>query len=349
MRPTVVITGSGLPDREYRPPLKNAEGIPTACLELGRELARSECDLVVFSSSGDYIERDVVSGYLSALNGSRRGKVVVRTPHDRTVDFGVPEHLAHVIEVKPDPAADWEVSYYRALLEADGLIVIGGGRTARIAGVLALTQRIPVIAMATFGAGALTVWQHLDRQRNDASDDDIHAMASEWTQESAARLTASLLGQLSRRREIIRASERETARRGRSRMAHGLVAVGTIVLAAMSVWLGYSTQSTSAAVAYLLAGPLLSATAGALLQDTSTGEPNTVWSAARGLGAGVLAAMLYVGSQQLTNAEHLTPDSARRLAWFLIPLGFAAGYTVDGVFARLNRVDALSDKPFRST
>lgn len=55
--------------------------------------------------------------------------------------------------------------------------------------------------------------------------------------------------------------------------------------------------------------------------------------------------MLYVGSQTLTSSEPLDADGARRLSWFLVPLGLAAGYTVDRLFAKLRDVDALAEKP----
>ena len=346
MRPSIVVTGSALAGREYTPPLRDAGAASPACAAIGRELAKAGCDLVVFSSSDDYIERDVARAYLEALDPAHPGTVVVRTPYDREVDFGVPEQLRQFIEIRPDPAAEWEISYYRALLDADGLVVVGGGRATRIAGTLAVAGATPIIALAMFGGGALTVWQHLDRHRNHATDEDMHLMAGAWSDKSAARLVASLLGQIARRRETIRQQQRESARSKRSRTVNSLCATSAIAFSALTVWLGFRTQDTASAVGYLLVGPLLAAIAGALLRDASADEQTTIWSAARGLGAGVLAVSLYVGSQQLTNAEQLTADSARRLAWFLVPVGLAAGYTVDYVFAKLSRINILSDQPF---
>jgi hypothetical protein len=346
MRPSIIVTGSALAGREYEPPLRDADAVPGACEAIGRELARAGCDLVVFSSSDDYVEKDVVRGYLEALESARSGTVVVRTPYDREVDFGVPDRLKQFIEIRPDAATEWEISYYRALFDADGLFVVGGGRATRIAGTLAVARQTPLIALAMFGAGAEKVWQHFDRHRNDAADDDMHAMGGPWTDQSAARLVDSLLRQLGRRREAVREHEREAARARRMWALDSLLAAGTITAAAFTVWLGFWTQSMLGALGCLLAGPLLAATGGALLRDASADRHSPLWSAARGLASGVLAVSLYVGSQQLSNAEQLTVDSARRLAWFLIPLGLAAGYTVDYVLAKLSRVDVLSGRPF---
>jgi hypothetical protein len=41
-----------------------------------------------------------------------------------------------------------------------GIVVVGGGRSTRIAGVIAVAFRTPVVAVAGFGAGAAIVWQH---------------------------------------------------------------------------------------------------------------------------------------------------------------------------------------------
>ncbi|WP_069159964.1 hypothetical protein [Nocardia altamirensis] len=346
MRPSIVITGSGSPHRQYTPPLKDLPGLPDACEAIGRELVLSGCDLVVFSSSEDYIEKDVVRGYLSALDMNHPGTVIVRTPYDREVNFDVPEHLKHVVQIKPDAAAEWEVSFYRELFKTDGLIVIGGGRATRIAGILAIAQHTPIIALATFGASALSVWHHLDRHRNDVTDDDLHLMAGPWAEHSAAALVSSLLDQLARRHEILRRRKRNEAKLQWTRTVHGLAAILALALAAFTVWLSFGTATAATAVAYLLLGPLLTAIGGALLRDTRSDKPNLVWSAARGLGAGMLAATLYVASQQLTNPDPFTADTARRLAWFLVPIGFAAGYTVDLIFDKLRRVDALAEQPF---
>ena len=346
MRPSIVVTGSAQADRDYTPPLREAGTAPAACEAIGRELAKAGCDLVVFSSSDDYIEKDVVRGYLQALDPARPGRVVVRAPYDREVEFGVPEQLRRLIETEPSTATEWEVSYYRSLCEADGILVVGGGRATRIAGTLGIARSTPVVALAMFGAAALTVWQQLDRFRNHASEEDMHRMAGAWTESSAARLVDSLLGQIARSQQAAREQAREGARLQRARTVNSLLGAGALVLAAVTVWLGFWTRGTAGAVGCLLSGPLLAAIGGALLRDATSQEQSTVWSAARGLGAGILAVTLYVGSQQLTNADQLTADSARRLAWFLVPLGLAAGYTVDYVFAKLSRVDVLSDQPF---
>ncbi|MFY1683646.1 hypothetical protein ACN265_19120 [Micromonospora sp. WMMD730] len=346
MRPSVVVVGSAHPDREYAPEMREISLVSGACEEIGGELARAGCDLIVFSSSDDYIEKDVVRGYLAALQVQDGATVTVKAPFSQVTSFEVSPHLENVLRVEPDSIEEWEVSYYRAVFEADGVIVVGGGRATRIAGVMAITRRTPVIALARFGGAALSVWRHLDRHHNDATPGAISRMAAPWGDDTAEYLVGSLLDQHARVREAERAAWRDQSRVRRARTMNGSVAAVAIAVAVLTVVLTYGTGTTLTAVGYLIAGSVLMAAAGALISDTSAEEPNLPWALARGLGAGTLASMLYVGSQTLTNPDPLDVEAIRRLAWLLVPLGLASGYTLDIVFSRLRSVNALAEKPF---
>ncbi|GAA1560512.1 hypothetical protein GCM10009827_097220 [Dactylosporangium maewongense] len=342
MRPAIVVLGSGDLERTYAPPLKDGPLLVDASRAIGRELASAGCDLVVFSSDPEYVERDVVEGYLAVAGD---GRVFVRAPHDSTVRFAVSPEAADRIQVEPDPADDWETSYYRSVFEADGILVIGGGRSTRIAGVIGVAVRIPVVAVAGFGAGASVVWQHLCKHVNDATAEDLHLMGRPWADASASRLVASLLGQRTRR-QAAQAAELQLQRRdGIRRTLSSLAGVTALLLAAAAILLAYTTNSVGASMACLLGGPILAAAGGALVRDTRDAHPGLLWSAARGIGAGILATTLYVASQVLTNQNALTVESARRLLWFVVPMGIAAGYTFDLVYAKLRQADAVPGNP----
>ncbi|MDX8028635.1 hypothetical protein SK803_00360 [Lentzea sp. BCCO 10_0856] len=345
MRPSVVISGSGVLDRRYVPELKDGETIPAASEAIGRELALAGFDLVVFSSSENFIERHVVKGYLGALDAEHPGNIVAHTPLDREVDFDVPAHLKHVLKVRTDPASEWEISYYRALFNADSLLLIGGGRATRIAGVMAVARRMPIVAVACFGASAQTVWRTFGGPKNDVTQDDLDVMSAKWSDDSAALLVKSLQGQLARRDEHLRAEEQREKSADRSRTVRGLVAILSLVLAGLSVVLAAKAQSTPEAIAYLFAGPVLAAVFGAIMRDGGEKSPNIVWTAARGAGAGAGAMLLYVLSQQLTAAPVLDVEAVRRFCWFAVLIGLFAGVTVDLVWARMRNVDVLSDQP----
>jgi hypothetical protein len=350
MRPLVVVVGSGDPARTYSPPLRDQERLSGACHEIGRELATAGCDLVVFSSSDGYIENDVVRGYLSATEGGTgRGRVLVRTPQPPHVDFGLTtEEMAHV-HIETDTATEWEVSYYRSVHQADGLITVGGGRSTRIAGVLAIAQGTPVVTLANFGGAGAVIRDYLDKNRNHATAEDIVVMGRPWSADSAARLVASLLQQRDRR-ALTEATTRAAAhRRQRARTRTALSAVTSLVLAASTVLLASTELPRPATLCVLLAGPMFGAVGGALLRESTDESPDAVWSAARGLGAGMLSAMLYVASQLLTSPDLLGSGATLRLLWFVVPLGIAAGYTFDLVYARLRQAEILPPQPAASS
>jgi len=347
MRPSIVVVGSGDPRRTYSPELRDAEKLPAACGEIGRELALAGCDLVVFSGSDDYIEKDVVRGYVAALgDGAGPGRVVVRAPHVQTVDFGLSaEEMAH-IDIEMDTAGEWEVSYYRSVYLADGLITVGGGRSTRIAGVLAIAQRTPIATLAAFGGGAAVVRDYLDKNRNDATAEDIVLMGRPWSPDSAARLVASLLEQRGRRLQAEVSGQVAAWALQRAKTLTALTAIAALVLAAATVPFADADLPRSALLGMLLAGPMLGAVGGAMLRESGGERPHAVRSAALGLGAGLLAFMLYVASQLLTTPDLLTSDATPRLLWFVIPMGIAAGYTFDLVYNRLRRVEVMPVQSF---
>jgi hypothetical protein len=341
MRPSIIVLGSGQPGRDYSPPLKDEGRIPGAAKAIGRELAEAGCDLVVFSSSADYVEGDVVDGYVHALGADGPGRVVVRTPQDASVSFATSGEAAKRIQIEPDPASDWETSYYGSMFEADGLVVIGGGRSTRIAGLIAVARRTPTVALACFGGGGSVVWQHLSKYRNDTTPDDLSLMGRPWGDGSARGVVRSVLAQRERREAAAGALAR-ASRRGRTLRALSSLAGGAaLVLAMVALILVYNTTSAATAISCLVVGPVLGAVGGALLRDAAQAEAAPVWSAMRGLGAGLLATTLYVASQRLANDQALDVESARRLLWLVLPLGIAAGYTFDLVYTRLRSIDVL--------
>jgi hypothetical protein len=336
MRPSIVVIGSGDPGRSYETPLRDHARIPVAAAAIGAELARAGCELVVFSSSGDFIDAEAVQGYLRA-GGPH---VVVRAPQRLTTDFGVTPEQAARITVEPDPADDWEASYYRSVHDADGLVTIGGGDSTRIAGFMAVAQCKPVVAPASFGGGGEVVWRYLGHYRNDATPAELNAMGLPWTDDSAGRLVDALLAQRRRRARA--------GRRGDRGRTAGLIA-GYLGLAAAITAIAVASTTTSFPLALicLLTGPLLAGLAGAILRGRPDERREPAFSAFRGLGAGAVTSLLYVASQLLASSadDPLTLTSARRLVWFVVALGLISGYTLDLVYARLRTVETVNATP----
>lgn len=336
LRPLIAVIGSVDADREFAPPLKAVEQAREACRLLGAELARAGCDLAVFSSKAKYAEWDVVHGYAGACTADAPGRVAAFPPRHRDVDFALPQGSCVTLETVRDTSSEWEVAYYRRLLESDGVLLVGGGQSTRIAGIITLSQRIPVLPVAAFGGGAGQVWVNLDKVRNDTDDDDIALMGDNWKPDSAVRLVACLLRQRTRRRQA-EEEARRAARSGAWRVSTGLAVAVLCLLGALAmlVTAGSPGPATAHRLSVLLAAPLLASVAGALIRHTF--ETGTGWlqAAVRGLGAGLVSVLLYCASQLLTVPALLDDLDVRRLLFFTVPLGFSAGFTFDLVFERL--------------
>jgi hypothetical protein len=74
---------------------------------------------------------------------------------------------------------------------------------------------------------------------------------------------------------------------------------------------------------------------GAVLRGSFDEEPRWEVSCVRGLGAGLVAVLTYVAAQLLAVPALLDDLDLRRLLFFVITIGFAAGFTFDLVFQRL--------------
>ncbi|MFB6889768.1 hypothetical protein ACFCX4_10690 [Kitasatospora sp. NPDC056327] len=335
-RPLIAVVGSAAEDRDYSPPLKDASNVREACRQLGRELARVGCDLAVFSSKPKYVEQHVVTGYAEAWEPGSAGKVVGFAPRHRSLEFELPAESALPVHVVRDTSGEWEVGYYRTLMEADGVLLVGGGQSTRVAGIVAMAQQVPVLPVAAFGGGAGEVRVNLDKVRNDALEGDIAVMGEDWSASSAERLVASLLGQIERRR--LRAAEDErSAWSGRWRAGAGTVVSAVLLLASLAllVTAGGPGPAGVRSLAVLVGAPLCAAGAGAVIRNSFESDAAWVRALVRGVGAGLVSVLLYFASQLLAVPGLFDAIDVRRLLFFAVPLGFSAGFTFDLVYERL--------------
>ena len=335
-RPLIAVIGSTDPGRTFSHPLRATDLAPEACRQLGRELARAGCDLAVFSSSSEYIETDVVAGYADACTEAEPGRVAAFPPRHSDVDFGLAPDAHASLEILRDSSGEWEVAFYHTLLNCDGVLLMGGGQSTRVSGIIALAQRLPLVTVAAFGGGAGQVWINFDKVRNDADDSDIRLMGDNWSSVSASRLIACLLRQRERRLRTLaeRArDERQAARRSARGLA--VAAVCMLVSLAALVTARQSQQAGALDLLVLVGAPLVASAAGAILRNSFESDVRWGRAAVRGLGAGLVCVLLYFASQLLTVPALLDHLDVRRLLFFTIPLGFTAGFTFDLVFERL--------------
>jgi hypothetical protein len=95
------------------------------------------------------------------LNGSTksaRRQIQVRTPRRLCGDLSVAGAHSDIFDLHPDEDSHWVPPFYRATRDADGVIIIDGGRSALIIGHLALAMHLPLLTPACFGGSARHVW-----------------------------------------------------------------------------------------------------------------------------------------------------------------------------------------------
>jgi hypothetical protein len=318
---------------------------------LGAELARRGCKILVFSSDPAFIEFDVVKGYRDHKSKKEPGAIQVRYPPELDGLFPNEKPGDPLFERKP-MGKEWEASFYPALADVDGLILIGGGYTTKVTGLIALGARTPLLVLAGLGGATEEVLESLraDR-RTTATDDELNLMAQRsWTGDSAAPCVESLLAQERRRAAQERQSQGQEVARERADKLAVLALVGSLLFVAVLFCIadvGSSEQLSRTFLLMLFGAPAVAGASGSAIravwdhwrQDANgvTLRP-VIMTIALGFWASGVAGALFV-LPQIVAVGNLQHDQASRLMPFATLIGLLAGLTLDKVFPRLIKTD----------
>ena len=335
---------------------------PAAAEALGRELAKLGIRILVYSSGPDFLEGRIVSGYIASKVAARRS-VQVRYPlHGQKPSF--PEQAAHgeVFDWRPEHGEDWEISFYQSLNDVDGILLMGGGDSTLIAGIVALGHGIAMLPLAGFGGKATAVWGALRPGRDLATADEISLMARPtWSDDDAAEYARALRDQITRKAEREKQRRLEQLRQETSVGFNAGLALVLFLLAIGAVGIAWGGTfwdepwAPGLAMMLLFVAPLLAGVSGStvrLVFDLRQGgvpmtSQSLVTTAALGLIAGGVAGLLFVTAQVTTAAapkeagQIVAIEQARRLVPFTVLIGFVAGLTLDAVFRKLIATDVV--------
>lgn len=341
-RGKIAIVGGIRPCGPGDEPPWSEEAGARAASEIGAALAKAGYDLIVYSSAEKFVERDVVGGYLS-VEPVRAGSIHVRPPYvGPRIDFPhAPEH-SDAFVVRHEAGTDWEIAYYRSLREAEGVVLLGGGRTTLITAMVATAFDIPIAPVAAFGGGARKAWVTLGRNANSATPEEISTFGAAWRTGSAESVVAALTGQGERHRSL--ESQRKSAQRRIAHRANAGLVLGALLLVAglATIPLVYAGDgNASLTLIGLIAGSLLTATAGAISRTAVDRGDGWGRAAVLGMSAGAIAVLLFISAQLATSPDLLSGPDARRLLFFVLSVGFIAGFTFDAVYAKVRQQDAL--------
>jgi len=343
----VTIVGSVDPDRQYNPPVENIAGAKEVAESLGTELAKSGYRIIVYSAESGFIESDVVKGFVKSGKAGRKS-IIVHYPTGQAGAAAFPEYAEHMelFDSQPDDSLDWEISFYRSLGQAGGTILIGGGRSTLITGVLALTYRLPILTLAAHGGSAREVWKLLKNGHNLATEDEINEMALEGTAEQVKAWVRSFETQ-----SIARQKERREEAGCWPTILTLFLLVGWVALLPLGEWLlpSKNTAGTDVPLSLRLLvflAPLLSGASGATIRTLfPEGEELNLRTTVKGIAAGVISAELYLLAQLAGNQA---PYNSTVLI-FSVLIGFIAGFTFDRVFKKLEAVDVLQTDVLQKT
>jgi hypothetical protein len=328
----------------------NPDQAKNAAQELGAELARRECRIMVFSSDPQFIEWDVVLGFLRPKVKREPGCIEVRYPPNLDGRF-LGEKDDDPLFIRTQQSGDWEASIYPSFAELDGLILIGGAYTTKIAGLLALGSRTPIVTLAGFGGAAYEVWDYLQRVRNNAAvKEDFNLMASKvWHDQSAVRLVDSLLQQRQRnlrseKEALLGASERQ-----RRKSLAFLAVLGTFLFILVLIALVQTLDPDLPLLTRLLlfGAPGVAGASGAAIRvlwdnwqhgETELDVRPILMTVALGFWASGVAGALFL-LPQIWVVGTITALQAHKLTGFAVPVGLLAGLTLDRVFPRLIKQD----------
>jgi hypothetical protein len=367
--PSIAIVGSFDPARAQELGLKNTAIGNKAAEDLGRELARQGFSLVVYSSDAHTLEVDVVRGYLSHKDVQPGSIQVLYSQQSAQPTFAEEAGNEDKFDYRPDFNPDWEFSFYQSLAHIDGMLVLGGGSWALIAGVVAISHRKPILACSAFGGSGDKIWRAIRVQDYPLTDEEFGLMArANWTVDLAARL----VGLITKQRENFAQRERDRLANEEKRVQearlqalqenatinwHATISA-LLFAAAIFTWpLAASlTSGTVVSLCVTLLAPIIAGASGATIRvvlDWATGVTRTfalstynqyilLRYAALGIVAGGLAGVSFVLAQIFSSAQEPALD---RLVPFLVIIGFAAGLAAEVVLSNVRKSGATIEIP----
>jgi hypothetical protein len=342
--PLIAIVGGADSTRtDYEPPVMHHDIARQAARALGAELAAQGCRIIVYSTEPSFIESDVVQGFLQGAPAGGQELIQVRFPYGaETGRFGETAAQEKLFEYLPDTDRSWEAGFYRSLADADGVLLLGGGRSTLIVGHVAIAQRIPISALATFGGAARTIWHSLRPEKDLVSEVEWRAMARpEWRREYAAEIVAGLRSHAMRRREA-KARNEDAEQQKTLLTTWRAVLSGVLFVAAFGMAAGGNSLLPGTfwfEFLLLLVGPCAGA-ASALVRTIASAEPSDssiLATLAQGFGAGTAAALLFLLAQYSTagKGSEIQPVAL----FFALAIGILAGFTFDRVLRRMTQAE----------
>jgi hypothetical protein len=350
--PLIAILGSVDPRREAELKLRNPPVACSAAEAIGMELAKGGCRILVSCPStpqAEFAEALVVRGYVKTGVAHKDSIEVHRPLRTPLPPFAEEATHAELFRYDLKESEDWAIASFLSLARADGMVILGGGQSTLIAGLVGVGYRVPMLSLAGFGGRAEEIWALLRSSDHKlATPSELALMAQPgWTADSARRCVEALLNQQKRKREGIDPGLGSERKR-----------VITIAVVALLLFVGllvpvaeYSRgDSLSRLLSYALFWvPALAGAVGSLVRTVldwaqankrlATQVPAAI-SVALGAVAGGVSGLFFVLAQKIAIGK-LQAEQAIILLPFVLIVGLVAGLTFDKVFPKLLSLDVV--------
>jgi hypothetical protein len=301
--------------------------------------------LVVYFSDGLSLEPHVVTGYVNALpKGAGSGSIRVRYAQSQrdSIKFAEQSARKDVFEPRLFPGDDWEAPFYRSLAAADGVdavLLMAGGRSALIAGQIALARRLPVLAVDQFDGSAGAIRKELATNADDYPSSSTHTIV-----EMVTWLQKQCEGQAKARAEArLRASRYAKVS---SQQAKTLWTTGSFLVLLVLCFFGLGRPPKPDLFAALtMAGLIAAGATGALVRSLIWGSEKTPPATSLLLGAiaGFVAGLAYLVPQYVGKYGVLDPNATKVEATDKIQfisavlVAISSGVGFDTIFSRLRK------------
>jgi hypothetical protein len=322
---------------------KLAAAIQTA-KEFGAELAKAGMGLVVYFSDANSLEPHLVSGYVPAL-APATGKHSIRVrfaASQKNVYFSEQGTHKEVFQSIQFAGQDWEAPFFRSIAavdRVDGVLLMAGQRSTRIAGQVAMALALPVLAVDEFGGAAADIRSELAQgdQNYPASKTHSPSESVEWLKQKCAAAAAQ--------REQARESEKKYVRIVSQRKKAGWTACAFLALL-VAVFFGVAQPPKPAFYSFLTFGGLIAAGAtAALIRSVFWGSEEIAPFTSLVLGgfAGFVVGIAYLLPQYVgapgildSSANEVLPKDKIQFVYAVL-VAISAGVGFDTIFARLKR------------
>lgn len=167
-----------------------------ACQEIGAALADSGIGIVIASEHQDYADRHVLDGVAEA----QQPQPVVLIREDEEKREHIDDLARSKIRLTSRRVRSWLAGRIPLILEADAVLVIGGGDRSASTGAMAVALEKPVLAIGSFGGAGETLLGQFEPSYSKVGrvSDDIDALGGSWSANSA-QLVPSVLKELIKR------------------------------------------------------------------------------------------------------------------------------------------------------